>query len=67
MSKNKKLIHIHAKCDAFEIYEVVEEKRAVPRLQKIRNMAIWSENHRKASIGTLIVKTGVVNPELNFH
>jgi len=68
MSKNKKLIHIHAKCNAFEVYEVVPENKAVQRLVRIRNNFKFTQGHyEKAPQDHLTVKTGVVNPEFNFH
>ncbi len=87
MPKTKKLIHIHAKCDAFEIFEVVPENEAVNRLIGIRNNFIYcnergvstdqkKQNKLRRRRGTgylishkdhLIVKTRVVNPELQFH
>lgn len=45
MSKEKKYIHIHAKCNYFEIFEIVPESRSVERLIKIRNNYLWSKQH----------------------
>jgi hypothetical protein len=62
-----KIIHIHAKCDAFEIWEQVPEKKAVQRLIKIRNnFKWWSNRGHPYDAGNLVVKTIVVNPELQF-
>lgn len=62
----KRLIHIHAKCESFEIFEQVPEKIAVKRLTNIRN----SFSSLKSRVGRgddkLLVKTCVVNPELPF-
>lgn len=60
-----KYIHIHAKCEAFEIFEQVCESKAVSRLIKIRNMFKWAQN-RNHPTGTLSVKTKLVNPEFQF-
>ena len=57
-----KQIHIHAKCPAFEIFEIVPESKAVSRLKSIRKT--FEENIRFG--GNLVVKTVVVNPELPF-
>jgi len=63
----EKFIHIHAKCNAFEIFEQVPEKRAVQRLIKIRRNFEWSLNRREYREDHLTVKTIVVNPEFQFH
>lgn len=62
----KRLIHIHAKCNAFEVFEVVPEKKAVSRLNRIKRNFIFAQGHFLTS-DHLVVKTGVVNPELNLH
>lgn len=63
----KKFIHIHAKCTAFEIFEQVEESKAVPRLIKIRNnFKHLLERRGSAFAGNLVVKTCLVNPEVMF-
>lgn len=82
MPKPVKLIHIHAKCDAFEIFEVLPESKAVNRLIKIRENFTYIKERgmtatqkrnrsrfRRPFLNTdnLIVKTRVVNPELQFH
>lgn len=59
----EKFIHIHAKCNAFEIFEQVPEKKSFSRLIKIRNMFL-NEERRSKKAGKLSVKTIVVNPEL---
>lgn len=60
----EKFIHIHAKCNAFEIFEQVPEKKAELRLKKIRNNFIWSQSRSNFKDDHLVVKTIVVNPEL---
>lgn len=60
-----KYIHIHAKCNTFEIFEQVCQSKAVGRLIKIRNMFEWQQ--RRKDCGTLSVKTIVVNPELQLR
>ncbi len=60
----KRIIHIHAKCDQFEIFEVIPERKAVCRLLRIRLLFEGSKNR---FIDKLVVKTIVVNPELPFH
>ena len=62
-----KFIHIHAKCEAFEIFEQVEEKKAVSRLIKIRNNFRWSRNRPSFGNDHLVVKTIVINPELQLR
>lgn len=62
----KKLIHIHAKCDAFEIWEIKTEKQSQKRLIAINGMFLFANRHYKEGAGNLIVKTGVVNPKLPF-
>ncbi len=66
MSKNKKLVHIHAKCTSFEIFEVVPESRSVQRLMQIRSTYKFALDHNYPKEEGLVVKTRVVNPELNF-
>lgn len=34
----KKIIHIHAKCKSFEIFENVDEDKSIRRLKTIRDM-----------------------------
>lgn len=58
----EKQIHIHAKCPAFEIFEIVPESKAVSRLSRIKKT--FTENPRFG--GNLVVKTVVINPELPF-
>ena len=58
----KNMIHIHAKCDAFEFFELIPEKKAVARLNRIR--VLFEDSYRG---GKLVVNTIVVNPELPFH
>lgn len=62
----EKIIHIHAKCAAFEIFEQVPEKKSVKRLIKIRSMFQGACKHFKTATDKLVVKTIVVNPEFNF-
>lgn len=57
----KSLIHIHAKCDQFEIFEVVPESKAVRRLVSIRNLF---EESKVRLIDKLNVKTIVINRPL---
>lgn len=60
----KKVIHIHAKCPAFEIFEQVPENKAVKRLENIL------ENYRSTEYkfgSGLVVKTILVNPEFLFR
>ena len=61
----EKIIHIHAKCEAFEIWEQVPEKRAVRRLINIRKNFTNLKNRFRND--NLTVKTIVVNPEFNFE
>jgi len=59
-----KFIHIHAKCNAFEIHEQVKEKFAVRRLVNIReNFRILK---RRNVSDKLTVSTKLVNPEFKF-
>lgn len=58
-----KYIHIHAKCNSFEIFEQVCESKAVRRLVTIRNNFQMLKRHREGG-DNLSVKTRVVNPEL---
>lgn len=60
----EKFIHIHAKCNAFEIFEQVPEKKAVQRLTRIRRNFEWCLNRPNGYLDHLTVKTIVVNPEL---
>lgn len=71
----EKLIHIHAKCNSFEIFEQVPERKAVQRLEVIKRMFLYGatfvrSGRRKIVFknpnGTLRVKTCLVNPELPF-
>lgn len=39
----KRIIHIHSKCDAFEIFEIVDEKDAVKRLTKLKETFIYCQ------------------------
>lgn len=64
-SKNEKIIHIHAKCKAFEFFEQIPEDKAVGRLIDIRD----GFDKLRASYGVkgkLVVNTKLVNPELPF-
>jgi len=63
----EKFIHIHAKCEAFEIFEQVPEKKAELALKKIRNNFTWSKSRPNFFNDHLTVKTLVVNPELQFR
>ena len=59
-----KYIHIHAKCNAFEIFQQVPEKIAVNTLTKIRKNFL---SLKRRHIGDkLLVKILKVNPELPF-
>ena len=62
-----KQIHIHAKCPAFEIFEIVPEGKAVARLVDIRD-GFTKSIDRVENIfdGSLVVKIVVVNPKLPF-
>ena len=62
----EKIIHIHAKCKSFEIFEQVPEKKAVRRLVNIRKNFINLKNRIVFYDDELLVKTIVVNPEFNF-
>ncbi len=62
-----KFIHIHAKCEAFEIFEQVEEKKAVSRLQKIRANFLNLTRRPQFINDKLVVKTLVINPELRLR
>ena len=59
---SKQLIHIHAKCDKFEIFEIKPANKAVQRLIKIRDLFTGLKY-----AGNLVVKTVVINPELNLR
>lgn len=61
----KKIIHIHAKCNAFEIFEQVSEDIAVQRLTDIRDGFIKLRIDEEEK-GNLVVNTTLVNPEFNF-
>lgn len=62
-----KYVHIHAKCQAFEIFEQVPEKKAVSRLKNIRqNFEESSFRNRRKFTDNLVVKTIIVNPALPF-
>lgn len=62
-----KYVHIHAKCQAFEIFEQVPEKKAVSRLKNIRqNFEESSFRNRIKFTDNLVVKTIIVNPTLPF-
>lgn len=63
----QKFIHIHAKCDSFEIFEQVPQNKAVRRLENIKKNFQQLKSHHKSITDKLSVKTRVVNPELNFH
>jgi hypothetical protein len=63
--KNKteaRIIHIHAKCSAFEFFEQLPENKAEGRLIDIRDGYQKLNYHGKAE--NLIVKTALVNPTL---
>lgn len=68
----KKIIHIHAKCNLFEIHEQLPEGKVVQRLKRIRRMFLYRDIPTKGrssrifrdNAGQLIVKTRLVNPEL---
>lgn len=62
----EKIIHIHAKCEAFEIWEQVPEKRVVSRLINIRKNFVNLKNRTWFCNDKLTVNTIVVNPEFNF-
>lgn len=62
----EKIIHIHAKCEAFEIFEQVPEVQAVQRLINIRNNFRKLKNRKQFYSDELVVKTLVVNPEFDF-
>jgi hypothetical protein len=62
----ERFIHIHAKCEAFEVFEQIPEGKAVNRLIKIRRNFEWSKNRTGFREDKLSVKTIVVNPELPF-
>jgi len=42
-----KYIHIHAKCNYFEIFEQVPEKKSVARLVRIRENYLWAKKHNQ--------------------
>ena len=62
----EKIIHIHAKCEAFEIWEQVPEKRVVSRLINIRKNFVNLKKRTWFCNDKLTVNTIVVNPEFNF-
>ena len=62
----EKFIHIHAKCNAFEVFEQIPEKKAVQRLTQLRRNFEWSLNRQQFREDHLTVKTLVVNPEFQF-
>ena len=62
-----KYIHIHAKCNSFEIFEQVTEKKAVGRLRDIKtNFSALKQRWEHKFDDKLVVKTKLVNPEFNF-
>lgn len=63
----KKIVHIHAKCNAFEIYEQIPEEKAVNRLIRIRRNFEWFKNRKGFIDDHLTVKTKLVNPEFMFQ
>lgn len=63
----QKIIHIHAKCEAFEVYEQVPENKSVSRIIRIRNNFEWASRRIGVDAGKLTVKTAVINPELQFY
>lgn len=63
----KKYIHIHAKCQAFEIFELVEESKVIKRLKTIRDAFEFSRKKFMEKFDdNLWVSTIKVNPELPF-
>lgn len=58
----KKIIHIHAKCGVFEIFEQVPEGKAVSRLESIKKRFLKVSHWSNA--GKLVVNTCLVNPTL---
>lgn len=61
-----KLICISAQSEILTIQEIVPENKAVARLKKIKGMYLQAKRHNRHIDSKLIVKTGVVNPELPF-
>lgn len=59
----KKIIHIHAKCNAFEFFEQHEEAKAQKRLMQIRKSFLWCLNKARGN-DKLVVNTVLVNQEL---
>lgn len=61
MSKKQKpeqrIVHIHAKCDAFEVWEHIAENKAIRRLIQIRS-------YKRLFEDKLTVNTVVVNPTM---
>lgn len=73
----KKIIHIHAKCKSFEIFENVDEDKSIRRLKTIRDMfnstgTFYFKGKKEfgkfrwSDGDKLVVNTIVVNPEFNF-
>lgn len=52
-----RIVHIHAKCNAFEVWEHIPENKAVRRLIQIRS-------YKRAYEDKLVVNTVVINPTL---
>ena len=62
--KIEKIIHIHAKCNAFEIHENLPQEKALSKLLSIKDMFLWSKKKPGYEFDKLSVKTGVFNPTL---
>lgn len=69
----ERLIHIHAKCDSFEIFEQLPEEKSFKRLEAIKKMFLYGGEFvqfgRKKTFfpkGNLVVNTILVNPEFPF-
>lgn len=68
IKEGDKIVHIHAKCDAFEFHEHVSEKHACKRLRNIlKNFQWYQRKYGKTKSGKLKVNTVVVNQQLFYQ
>lgn len=64
-NKQEPIIHIHAKCKCFEIFEHVIESKSVARLIQIRDyVQLYKDKSMFDDKDTLVVNTVKVNPTL---
>lgn len=66
--KQPRLIHIHADSEILTVHEIVEEKKAVKRLEQIRDGFLElnerPEYYRRFPNAKLTVRTVLINPTL---